>query len=118
MHKLKSCYQRWFQCYQILPKTHRYTLGRRIDSVFVEAIEATVSAIFLSKEQKLSFVRLSQRKVDTLKILVTILWEAQSLDGKQYISLAEALVEIGRMLGGWAGQLEKQNSPAKSTGEK
>lgn len=39
-----------------------------------------------------------------------ILWETKSLDTKKYISLSEKIDEIGRMLGGWNGQLTKQNS--------
>lgn len=41
-----------------------------------------------------------------------ILWESKSLDNKKYIALSVKIDEIGRMLGGWNGQLTKQNSPA------
>ena len=46
-----------------------------------------------------------------------ILWESKSLDNKKYIAISLKLDEIGRNLGGWSGQLAKQNSPVK-TGEK
>ena len=118
MQKLKSHYLLWFQCYQILPKVHRYTIGRRIDSLFIETIEATATATFLTKTEKLPFVRLAIRKVDTAKILLMVLWEAKSIDTKQYARLSEPLHEIGKMFGGWAGQLIKQNSPAAKAGEK
>ena len=36
---------------------------------------------------------------------------------KKYIILSEKIDEIGRMLGGWNGQLQKQNSPSRP-GEK
>lgn len=35
------------------------------------------------------------------------LWETKSLDNKKYIALSEKIDEIGRMLGGWNGQLTK-----------
>jgi len=47
-----------------------------------------------------------------------ILWETKSLDNKKYIALSIKIEEIGRMLGGWNGQLQKQNSPNKKSGEK
>lgn len=47
-----------------------------------------------------------------------VLWETKSIDDKKYISLSEHLNEIGKMLGGWIGQLQKQNSPDKKSGEK
>lgn len=46
-----------------------------------------------------------------------ILWETKSLDNKKYINLSIKIDEAGKMLGGWSGQLKKQNSP-KQMGEK
>ena len=123
--RLKSAYKLWHECHEKLPKTQKYSLGNRIDKLFIENIEATATAIFLSKTEKLPWVRLAIRKTDTIKILLMILWETKSLDDKKYIALSEILNEIGKMLGGWNGQLtksleqarDKQNSPAKA-GEK
>jgi hypothetical protein len=51
-----------------------------------------------------------------------VLWEAKSVDNKKYIILSVQIEEIGKMLGGWQGQLTaqltKQNSPAIKTREK
>lgn len=110
---MKSAYLLWYQYYQIIPKTHRYSLGQKIDNFFVDAIEAITTASFLSKEEKLPSVRLAIRKIDTLKIFLMILWETKSLDNKKYINLSLKIDEIGKMLGGWQGQLIKQNSPRK-----
>lgn len=46
-----------------------------------------------------------------------ILWETKSLDTKKYIALSEILDEVGKMLGGWNGQLAKNSAPPKR-GEK
>lgn len=75
-------------------------------------------ASFLSREEKLPYVRTAIRKVDTLKVMLMILWETKSLDNKKYIALSLQMDEIGRMMGGWNGQLTKQNSPTMKTGEK
>ena len=93
---------------------HRYTIGARIDSLWMEAIEATAQAAFLARQEKQPFVRLAIGKMDTLKLLLMILWETQSLDNKKYIAISEKVDEIGRMLGGWNGQLKQQNSSAKA----
>ena len=47
-----------------------------------------------------------------------VLWEAKSIDNKKYLALSVKIEEIGKMLGGWNGQLLKQNSPAVKTREK
>jgi len=93
-------------------------LGQKIDNLLAEIIEAISIAIFLKQEEKLPYVRLAIRKTDTLKIFLMILWETKSLDNKKYIALSEKLTEIGKMLGGWNGQLLKQNSPGKLPREK
>jgi hypothetical protein len=93
-------------------------LGIKVDALFVDTIEAIAWASFLPREEKTPIVRLATRKVDTLKVLLMVLWENQSLKEKQFIPLSTELDEIGRMLGGWLGQLRKQN-PARrnSNGE-
>ena len=114
---MKEVYFLWYSYYHILPKIHRHSLGQRIDNLFVEIIEAISVASFLGREEKHPYVRLSIRKVDTLKVLLMVLWETGSLDNKKYIALSLPIDEIGKMLGGWNGQLAKQNSPTK-VGEK
>jgi hypothetical protein len=118
LQRLKTLYILWYGYYQTLPKLHRHSLGQRIDSLFVEGIEYTAMASFLSKDEKLPYVRLAIRKMDTLKVLLLVLWETKSLDNKKYIALSLQMDEIGKMMGGWSGQLLKQNSPATKTGEK
>jgi len=99
-----------------MPKTHRYSLGEKIDKTFVETIEAIITANFLNQTEKLPYIKLAIRKLDTLKVFLMMLWETKSLDNKKYIALSERLNEVGRNLGGWHGKLIKENSP--KTGEK
>ncbi len=81
-------------------------------------MEAISSASFLQREDKLPWIRLASRKTDTLKVLLMVLWETKSLQDKKYVALSVQLDEIGKMLGGWNGQVLKQNSPVTKTGEK
>ncbi len=118
LQKTKEAYHMWYGYYQNLPKIHRHSLGQKIDKIFIKIIEALATASFLIRQEKLPYVRLAIRKVDTLKIFLMILWENKSLDNKKYIALSIKIDEIGRMLGGWNGQLQKQNSPDTKSGEK
>ena len=79
----------------------------------MEVIEAISAASFLSREEKHPYVRLAIKKLDTLRVLLMILWETKSIVDKKYITLSFILDEAGKMLGGWNGQLTKQNSPKK-----
>jgi hypothetical protein len=111
LQKVKTAYISWYGYYQVLPKLHRHSLGQRIDSLFIETMEAISVASFLQKEEKLPWVKVAIRKIDTAKLLLMVLWETKSLDEKKYILLSIQLEEIGKMLGGWNGQISKQNSP-------
>ena len=116
LQKLKNTYLIWYNYYSIIPKVHRYSLGEKVDKLFVEAIEAIITAGFLNQSEKLPYVRLAIRKIDTLKIFLLLLWETKSMGNKKYIELSVKLDEVGRNLGGWSGQIIKQNSPRQ--GEK
>ena len=86
-------------------------MGEKIDKLFVDALEAIITANFLSPKEKIPYVKFAIKKLDTLKIFLMILWETKSFDNKKYIALSEKLNEVGRMLGGWLGKLLKENSP-------
>ncbi len=96
-----------------MPKNHRYSLGEKIDKLFVDIIEAIITASFLQPNEKEPFVKFAIRKLDTMKIFLMILWETKSFDDKKYIVLSEKLNEVGRNLGGWRGKLQKENSLKK-----
>ncbi|MEK7479870.1 MAG: four helix bundle protein [Patescibacteria group bacterium] len=81
-------------------------------------MEAISAAAFLPRDEKMPYVRLATRKNDTIKLLLMVLWETKSLDNKKYAVLSERMDEIGKMLGGWQGQLKKQNSAPPERGEK
>lgn len=118
LERLKSAYLLWVDYHGKLPKVHRYSLGNRIDTLLIETIEAIAVATFLGREEKHPYVRLAIRKLDTAKVLLVVLWEAHSLETKRYTTLSIPLNEVGKMLGGWSGQLTKQNSPTVKAGEK
>ena len=81
-------------------------------------MEAISAAAFLPRAEKLPYVRVGVRKTDALKVLLMILWETKSLNTKKYAVLSEKIDEVGKMLGGWQGQLVKQNSTPPKRGEK
>jgi len=116
LEKAKNAYLVWYEYYQILPKLHRHSLGQRIDNLFIEILEAISTASFLEPANKLPYVVLAIKKTDLLKVLLMILWETKSLDNKKYINLSLKIDEVGKMLGGWKGQIVRlleKNSPDK-----
>lgn len=110
LQKLKDTYKVWNMCHGLMFKTQRYSLGNKIDKLFVEAIEAVATAGFLKPSEKLPWVRLAIRKADTIQILLLVCLETNSFEEKHFLEISVRLSEVGRDLGGWNGKLMKENS--------
>ena len=106
IQKLVSVYKLWHEILPNFPKDSRYTLGQKIDSLFLEVIENIIKAGYSDKVEKQIFLKRSSVKLDLLKFFLQISWEIKSLDNKKYINLSEKLDEVGRMLGGWIKSLK------------
>ena len=115
---MKSAYILWQSYIGIAPKSSRYTLVETIDKYFIQTIESILIASFLEKQEKQPFVKKAIISLDTLKFLLYMMWEIKALDNKRYIALSEPLAKAGGQLGGWHGQIVKQNSPDTKPREK
>ena len=112
--KLKDSYNIWQGYLSSFPKANRYTIGSKIDILFLEAIEYAFLASYTHTEEKRLFLNKSISKVDLVKLLLQLSWEIKVLDNKKYAHLAECFAEIGKMLGGWKRQLSNKTPEIKS----
>ena len=108
LEKIKTAYKLWHEYHEKIPKSQKYSLGNKIDNVFIEIIEMVAYAGFSPKAEKLPYIKVAIRKLDTMKVLILVLWESRGLDDKKYITLSTLLHEIGKNIGGWYGQVNKQ----------
>ncbi len=92
------------------PKQNRYTLGTKIDQVFLTTIEYCFLASYAPKEAKIPLLDRAISRVDLLKLLLQLAWEIRALDTNKYAHLSELLAEIGRMLGGWKKGVQSKTS--------
>lgn len=102
-------YKIWHEYLSRFSKNHRYTLGFKIDSLFVEIIEIIYQAQYISWAQKLSYLNRGSSKLDTLKFFLQILWEIDGIDDKKYINISKHIAEVGKMLGGWIKEVNLKN---------
>jgi|SRR3989344_3430061 len=94
-------YKLWHEYLSNFPKITRYTLGEKIDFLFIETIENIFIAVHKDSDQKAPYLAKASDKFDILKFLLQVAWEVKAIDNKKYIALSKKLNEIGRMLGGW-----------------
>ena len=107
IQKLVGAYKLWHEFVPDLPKNSRYTLGQKIDFLFLDVIENTIKAGYSGKIEKEIFLKRGSVKLDLLKFFLQLSWQIKSLEDKKYIRLSEKLDEIGRMLGGWIKYLNE-----------
>ncbi|MDP1625400.1 MAG: four helix bundle protein [bacterium] len=103
--KLKDAYGIWQNHLTHFPKASRYTLGSKIDDMFLSSIEYCFLASYSQIAEKTILLNRCISRVDLLKLLVTLAWDTKAIDTNKYAVISESLFEIGRMLGGWKRQL-------------
>jgi len=102
-------YKVWHTFLPHFPKTARYTLGEKIDALFIRTIEYIFTASHLYKTEKLPYIKKAISSLDLLKFFLQVAWEIKALDNKKYLELSKHLNEISKMLGGWIRQVSKEN---------
>jgi len=105
--KLYDFYKEVTNLIASFPKTKRYTLGGRIDTLTLEMIELLITAGYQSKEDKLDTIYQVSAKLDILKMLVRLAGETKCISNKKYQLLSSDLSEIGKMTGGWIKTLKQ-----------
>lgn len=113
LQKTADAYKLWHNLLPHIQRLTRYSLGEKINVLFIELMELIFSAGFAAKENKAVIVKKASLKLDLLKFFMQIAWELKAIDNKKFAQLAESLVEIGKMLGGWQRQLLKETPPAR-----
>lgn len=91
----------WHRFLVNIKRLNRHTLGAKIDNLFTDILEITLTAQYMKHDQKRAFLQELSRKLDALKYFITILWEAKGLDTNKYSQLSGKLGSAGRMLGKW-----------------
>ncbi len=81
--------------------------------LFVELLEFVFLASYLSKKDKIPYLRNAISKLDLVKFFFQVLWGLKDINDKNYLAFSEALGECGRMLGGWLRKMEKE-TPAEA----
>lgn len=104
IQRLIHTYELWHGFLPHIPKDARYTLGAKVDSAFIETVEAVFRASLLTKDKKVAFIEEASTKLDLVKFFLQITWEIKALDNRKYALISAELNEIGRMLGGWIRQ--------------
>ncbi len=107
--RAKEAYRLWHKYLVNLNRLDRYTVGAKIDEIFLSFLELIFRASFANgKLEKYSILSQAISKCDLLNFFLQLAWEQKVIDHKNYSSLILFLDETGRMLGGWKKSLQEK----------
>ena len=110
--KEKEAYQIWLILHKNFPKTERFSLGQKIDSIFLNILELSFVALYQPPEEKIFLLSKAISRLDLLKFFMQLSWENKLIPTTKFAELSQKLEEIGRILGGWKKGI-KSKTPAK-----
>jgi hypothetical protein len=108
LQKITLAYKLWHNTLPHIPRLTRYSLGEKINDLFIELSELVLTASYTAKETKGPVIQRASVRLDTLKFFLQIGWELKAFDNKKFAELSMPLVEVGKMLGGWQKQVLTQ----------
>lgn len=118
LEKLKEGYKVWQQILPHISKSHRQTIGVKIDRLLLETLDLTFRATYTGGTRKIELITESIIKNDLAKFFLSVAWGCKIIDGKKFIRISEIFVDAGKMLFGWKEFLQNKNpSGQKSFGE-
>lgn len=100
-----------------MARDERFGLGKRIDELFLNALEHLREASYATGNTKLNLLGKVLQNTDLLRFFLQLAWEGNVLEQKHYLLLATNVESLGKMVGGWRkGLLAK--TPPKEGGER
>jgi len=82
-----------------LPRSEKYTLGKRVEEILMQILEGLITANYeIDKVQTLAELRV---RLESLQVMIRILKNIGAISRKQYEFSSRAINELKRMLLGW-----------------
>ncbi len=106
INKTLSAYKKWQIVQKNIPKIHRYSLGIKIDTYFVDILEMINYAQF--GEKKTLYLEKAIIQNNILKSLLLILLEIDCIDKDKYIDICKDLEELGKIAYTWKNKTINQ----------
>lgn len=99
-----------------VPKQDRHALWQRIENTSLTVIEHLLLASQCGRGSKREPLEQSSVELNLLRMFLRLAKDTKVIDLKKYVSIQQAVDEIGRMLGGWLKSLAPDNSKPPPSG--
>lgn len=111
LHTALSDLLAWsFQRTATIPKSHRFTVGQRIDNLTLDSLLLVTKARWAQPQGKASHLDDINLHLDLLRVLWRIVHDSRWISQQQLLHVTQRLDEAGRMTGGWLRQVRSRTS--------
>jgi hypothetical protein len=86
------------------PRSHRFVLGDRIETLVLEILELLIEAAYT--RNKTAQLKRAGIQLEKVRYLIRMSKDLKLLSLRQYQFVSEQIDELGRMVGGWLRQQE------------
>jgi four helix bundle protein len=88
------------------PKSERFRLAKRIEDSAFDFYENLITAVKVSDKKR--WLLTADLELDKLRLYLRLAHQRKLTNHEQYLFSAEALTEIGKLLGGWLKSLNQE----------
>ena len=95
------------------PKSHRFTVGQRLDNLMLDSLERCLEALYTTAENKRQPLQSLNLNLEKLRVFWRIAHQQRWISQQQLFFAVSKIDEIGRMTGAWIKSLptEKRRHP-------
>jgi len=101
LKKVYELYKVFHEYRKVIPKHDRFTIYERTEQLILDIVEGIFLAGYSKSATKATTLDHISAKLNLVRLLVRLMKDTKTIDGKKYMVLQEIIDEIGRMLGGW-----------------
>ena len=108
IQKTYDLYRLLHELEKTIPKSERFTVWQRSQTVCLDILQGLISIGYQAPEKRADGLLRIAPSVDMLRVFLRLSFDVKAINQKKYITLQEALDEIGRMLGGWIKSVKQK----------
>jgi len=91
-----------------IPRSHRFTVGQRIDGLTLDVLLLATRALWSPPERKRPLLEDLNLQFELLRVLWRLVHDQRWISQQQLVFVIGRIDEAGRMTGGWLRQLESK----------
>lgn len=87
------------------PRNHKFMLGDKIQHQLTNLLENTITAYYAPRNEKKQLLKNINIQLEILRHYFRLCFDLGLYSSKKYYHFAEAINEIGKIIGGWLKSL-------------